>query len=1777
MDIAIIGMAGRFPQANNLDEFYEILRTGKDCIREVSARRKHATLIDSVKEYLPCSYLDDIDKFDYSFFDIPLGEAKYIDPHQRILLEVVYEAIENAGYNVDYFSKSNTALLIGDTYQQYYQLARDFNPLLITGNINSATAGRIARFFNLQGLATMIDTACSSSLVATHLACNCIKLGEADHAIVCGINLNLFPEEKYSDRQIGNVAPDGKAKSFSAAADGTGSGEAAGCILLKPLEKALADSDLIHAIIKGSAVNQDAQRSGSLTAPSSKAQAEVLKKAWDKAGIAPDTISSIEAHGTGTRLGDPIEIEAINNAFGQFTKKKQFCAVSTVKTNIGHADSAAGITGLIKTVLSLKHKELFPSLHFDEPNPFINFSDSALYVNTRLTPWETENGQARRAGVSSFGISGTNCHVLLEEAPIPREQSHARTDLITHYPILISAKTAEGLASVAKSLQCYLSTQPLISLPDLSYTLSVGRKHYPYRGSVIGQSLPEIVQQLPAAAVNVGGIDHIWLAASGDVRITETHLRTFSNQYPAFRNAYEHCLNLTTNVSWHDDVLRFVFQYCFFTLLNSFGFSSKRMIGNGVGKLLIDVVQRKLTLASAIEKISTGSYENNNTTIRHRLTDFVNSRLADGRCAVVELGPEGEITKILQESGQPTTYTVHSLTAENDSCNFLTLLMSLFRAGADIEWSALYEKSACRRIELPTYPFKKTKCWLGSDPGDKSIYNWFYQLQWEPNESLDPTLPTGKVYLLVMDQSGLGRALSRALTKQGNRCIELQLSSAFSEQPEDVFTIDCASPQEYTRFVRTLQSRKIVLHGIFFLNQFSSEDAVSTGDLEGGLRRGAYAEFLLTKALYNTLKNKDFRLIQVLSGAHQVTNEIVAPEKQASFGLFKALLSEITELKVRSIDIPHFNAEQEAVVGLLIKETFAENPYPFAAYRDGTRYVQRLKRIMQVDDVNDKINLRTGGVYMITGGTSGIGLEVAKLIASRVQCKLILVGRTQLPPRATWNAIARRKPTNSISKKIIDLTALEELGSEVTYYQVALEDQLGLSMVFDEIRRQHGSLNGIFHAAGLSGERTSLDRLSFESFQLVLHPKIQGTYFLDKLSAGMHLDHFVLFSSLNTVIPQANTVDYTVANAFEDAYASRLAFTRGRKAYAINWGAWGQTGAGGRVDVRSQENLNAPLRAWSTEDGLLAFELALNIGAPNVIVGDMDTRFLQFPFFKFERSQDSFASSTITFAAGSDNRDDQLLSIWCTILGRNDIGTNDNFFKLGGHSLLGAQLINRIEKQFGLSIAFRDLLSFPTVTLLAGYLNKIQQTNSTTYEAITPAHIQNSYDLSAAQRRVWIANQVNKHSSTYNLYSPFRFIGELNRVAFERAFAELVKRHESLRTNFILEKGEPRQKISDATVKPFVLSYLDLSGDPEAEQKAQVLALDEADKVFDLESDQLIRAKLIRVAGDEYVFFFTIHHIISDGWSIGIIIKEVLTLYQAFDQGHTNPLPPLRIQYKDYAVWQAKQLVQFEKHQQYWAETLQSFGGIVPLDLPIDRVRPTTPTYKGATVNFLIDPQLTTQIRKLSERHDATIFISIVTAFKILFYKYTGQTDIAIGSVVAGRNHPDLEDQIGFFLNMLVLRTRFTEEDTGDEVLEKIKETTLSAYEHQSYPFEKLAEDVTIDREVGRQPLFDVVINLLNFNSTKFSALNERLRISPYPIETKESKFDLTIYVSEDHNGLQIALEYNTDIFDHRTIELMAKRFRITLNSLVGHPGEKIRNLVWKEAMRLPSIVAVER
>ncbi|MBD0260573.1 MAG: hypothetical protein ICV83_33060, partial [Cytophagales bacterium] len=503
MDIAIIGLAGRFPEASNISAFYRNLCAGKDSVREVSGTRRRQTTIPLEDSYQVAALLDEIDVFDHDFFNISAAEACTMDPHQRLLLEVVYETFENAGYNVDAFNGSRTALFVADRELQYYKHAETYEPTLYTGNLDPILAGRVSRFFNLRGNSLLINTACSSSLVAVHTACNELRLGDADYALACGVNLMLFPARRHEIYNIGIHAPDGKCKTFSADANGIGTGEAVGCVLLKPLAHALRDGDLVHAVIKASAVNQDANLSGSLTAPDSRAQAELIAHAWKKAKINPESVTFIEAHGTGTKLGDPIEVQGLNAAFAGATPRKNFCAVSSVKTNIGHTNSAAGIVGLIKTVLSLKHKTLFPSLHLGRPNPFIDFANSAVYVKTQLRPCEAGEAGVRRAWVSSFWLSVTNCHVVLEEHTPGREEEALGDGQpagpATPCLVTISAKHPAALAANVAAVKEYVAGHPSVDLPDLSFTLNAGRKHYPYRFAARVGSREQLLDALSAA------------------------------------------------------------------------------------------------------------------------------------------------------------------------------------------------------------------------------------------------------------------------------------------------------------------------------------------------------------------------------------------------------------------------------------------------------------------------------------------------------------------------------------------------------------------------------------------------------------------------------------------------------------------------------------------------------------------------------------------------------------------------------------------------------------------------------------------------------------------------------------------------------------------------------------------------------------------------------------------------------------------------------------------------------------------------------------------------------------------------------------------------------------------------------------------------------------------------------------------------------------------------------------------------------------------------------
>ncbi len=502
--IAIIGLGCRFPGASNPEAFWQLLCSGTDAIREVPADRWDVDALYDPDPTVPGKmstrwggFLDQVDRFDAGFFGISPREAASMDPQQRLLLEVAWEALEDAGQAPRKLLGRPVGVFVGISSYDYSRVPQDHvsgNAYAGTGNALSIAANRISYCFDFRGPSLAIDTACSSSLVAIHVACRSLRQGECQLALVAGVNLMLSPEVTIHFTKTGFLAPDGRCKTFDAGADGYVRGEGAGVVVLKPLAQALADGDPIYAVLRGSAVNQDG-RSNGLTAPNPQAQEAVLRQAYRDAGISPGKVGYVEAHGTGTSLGDPIEAQALGAVLAENRPDGQPCAIGSVKTNIGHLEAAAGIAGLMKAALALKHGVIPPSLHFEKANPLIPFEQMPLRVQTRLDSWPKQEAP-RVAGVSSFGFGGTNAHVVLEEAAAMKPQSPE--DLHAAHLLPLSARTPEALRNLVREYRDWLKSDRGTPLSDICCTASVRRDHHDHRQAVVGRSREELVEALQA-------------------------------------------------------------------------------------------------------------------------------------------------------------------------------------------------------------------------------------------------------------------------------------------------------------------------------------------------------------------------------------------------------------------------------------------------------------------------------------------------------------------------------------------------------------------------------------------------------------------------------------------------------------------------------------------------------------------------------------------------------------------------------------------------------------------------------------------------------------------------------------------------------------------------------------------------------------------------------------------------------------------------------------------------------------------------------------------------------------------------------------------------------------------------------------------------------------------------------------------------------------------------------------------------------------------------------
>ncbi|MFQ4145496.1 condensation domain-containing protein [Chlorogloeopsis sp. ULAP02] len=529
-----------------------------------------------------------------------------------------------------------------------------------------------------------------------------------------------------------------------------------------------------------------------------------------------------------------------------------------------------------------------------------------------------------------------------------------------------------------------------------------------------------------------------------------------------------------------------------------------------------------------------------------------------------------------------------------------------------------------------------------------------------------------------------------------------------------------------------------------------------------------------------------------------------------------------------------------------------------------------------------------------------------------------------------------------------------------------------------------------------------------------------------------------------------------------------------------------------------------------------------------------------------------------------------LAGIWAEILGREYVGNDENFFELGGHSLLATQLISRLRDAFSVEIPLSYLFESPTI---AGCAQKIQTKIRTGEKLATlpikPVNKSENLPLSFAQQRLWFLNQLHPNDDTYNIPIAVRLTGSLNITALEQSLNAVVSRHESLRTVFTTVAGQPVQNIIPAM--HFTIPLVDLVVNERSlqqrEAEAKRIALEEAQRPFNLAQGPLLRVTLLQLDTTEYVLLLTMHHIISDLWSMAILIRELAELYTAFCQSKSLTLPDLPIQYADFAVWQREwmQGKVLETQLTYWKQQLQNAP--TRLELPTDKPRPVQPTYTGTTQSFQLPKDLSNALKLLSQREDVTLSMTMLTAFNALLYYYTKQEDILIGLAIANRNRSEIEGLIGFFVNSLVLRTNLSGNPNFRELLRQTRQITLGAYAHQDIPFEKLVRELQLERDLNYNPLFQVWFafqNVATLDIQKLTLSLPNLTLSPFEVNKQRVPFDLGILLSEQSEFISGCFEYKTDLFEPATIIRMTEQLEVLLQSVVVQPDIQLNQLIEK-------------
>ena len=1305
----------------------------------------------------PPDFLPHVDLFDGPFFGVSPREMRSMDPQQRLLLEVAWESFENAGQGRGSLFGKQVGVFIGIGNNEYARLmnesasAESIDLYSTVGNVLSAASGRVSYTLGLQGPSVSLDTACSSSLVAVHLACQSLRTGESAMAIAGGVNLILSPDTMIAMSRVpGGLSLDARCKAFDAAADGLGRGEGCGLVVLKRLSDAGRDRDNIVAVIRGSAVNQDG-RSAALTVPNGKAQASLIEQALSNAKVSPDQVSYIETHGPGTALGDPIEAAALGAVFGQSGARSHPLILGSVKTNFGHLETAAGVAGLIKTALMLRHGEIPANLHFKTPNPHIAWDRLQLTVPTERISFPS-NGRGRIVGVSSFGISGTNAHAILEGAPVERGRERgcpgAKPDALL---LPLSAKSEQALRDLTKRYQRHLKRHPHLDPADVCFTASVGRFHFPHRLAVVSLTIEGLREQLggldatSSRFVGEGSVSPLRIGlAFPDAIATSEGVGNLYRTSRVFREAIDECDRLLERrTRWslraavapgannssaslppeYASAISLALACALARLWCSWGIVPSAAAGSGFGEVMAACVGGALSLDDAL----TLSLEN---CPQHAVTRDDLSRIAASkpkihvvswstgrRLTEEEATVDYWLTAMKAKPSGAAPFADETVDVILDTASGFSpdggaaMLARLYVLGAAIDWDGYYADAPCGRLPLPTYPFQRQRYWFEKgerrkepEPVADQLGEHLYDVKWRPQSARAPQAPAaGGTWLILADRSGTAAELAAHLAVEGSSCVLVHAGERYEEVSATHVRLDPGNPEHFGHLVDRL-AQQSSLRGVVHLWGVDCDDReLPLQELKNAIKVECASLLHLMQAVVKARFESSPKVWLVTRGAVQVDDrEALSVAQAPAWAVMAVVEHEHPELGCARIDLDPAGSAMD--VAQLASEIGLAADEKQVAFRGSRRFVARLARC-GVSAENDRapLALRPDGPYLVTGGLGGLGRILAGWLVEKGARHLVLLGRSL--------------PTAEVQAQLQELV---RRGAEVTVAAADVSDAAALESALAPVGGAK-ALRGVFHCAGALDDGVCVNQ-TWDRFEAVLRPKVDGAWNLHALTRNANLDFFVLFSSASALLGNPGQSNYASANAFLDGLA-RLRRARGMPALSINWGIWSDDGH--VADRRLEPLLNtAGVGSLSTQDGLASLERVLRGAAPQVAVIP-----IQWPAF-LKRIGDWRFVDELRNAAGDDGNTappfvailqkapaharrtmlfDHIRSQIEEVLGMRTPGAFDaklGFFEMGMDSLTSLELSRRIQSSLSCRLPSTVAFECPTIDALVDYLAK---------------------------------------------------------------------------------------------------------------------------------------------------------------------------------------------------------------------------------------------------------------------------------------------------------------------------------------------------------------------------------------------------------------------------------------------------------------------------------------